>query len=303
MSEQTKEFGLFIDSLRTDRQISREDLCDGIISLSQYKRYLRGTASIPNNKLLQLADKLKLSISEIHTLFNKQYNQQYNQILDIYNDLKLSKFEIALKRALKVKKDVIVSSTNKMFIDYCIIKAQYHLDLASKVQALDVYSDMINYPACMDNLSFNRIELAILIEIVQIAASMENYEPTNLLYKVLISEDFEYITSNDRSFVPSLYYTLALSLKVQRKYQEVLDICNLGIEYSLTYETSNALAHLLYMKASTHDDLGDTEQALKVAKKAFMQLIIEDKPEKFNSFNKLFENRFNMKVSDIIKID
>jgi len=46
MENKAREFGLFIDGLRLERNISREDLCDGIMSLSQYKRYLRGDTSI-----------------------------------------------------------------------------------------------------------------------------------------------------------------------------------------------------------------------------------------------------------------
>ena len=72
MENKAREFGLFIDGLRLERNISREDLCDGIMSLSQYKRYLRGDTSMPNAKLVQLADKLKFSITDIYGLFGKK---------------------------------------------------------------------------------------------------------------------------------------------------------------------------------------------------------------------------------------
>ena len=57
LDNEAKEFGLFIDGLRLERNISREDLCDNVLSLSQYKRYLKGEASIPNDKIVLLADK------------------------------------------------------------------------------------------------------------------------------------------------------------------------------------------------------------------------------------------------------
>ena len=78
MENESREFGLYIDGLRLERNMSREDLCEGIMSLSQYKRYLRGDTSIPNGKLVMIADRLKFSINDIHFMFRKKHNTEYS---------------------------------------------------------------------------------------------------------------------------------------------------------------------------------------------------------------------------------
>lgn len=303
MSEQTKEFGLFIDGLRIDRNLSREDLCDGIISISQYKRYLNGSASIPNNKLIELADRLNFSISEIHSLFQKKHNIQYNQIVEVFTLVKQNDFQSAYEKALIIQKDPIISGTNEMFLNYCLIKCQYHLELASKIQALSKYSDLIGYPECITKLSFNRTELAILIEIVYIAGSMDNYEPVDLLYKVISSENFQYISSDDRSFVPALYYSLAVALNKQEKLNEAVNVTENAISYCVTYETSNAISHLFLANSFAQFDLGNIEKAMIAAQKALMHLYIEGNTLLYDTFAKAIESRFQISIEELKKTD
>ena len=139
MSDDTKDFGLFIDGLRLDRNVSREDLIDGIISLSQYKRYLRGATSIPNSILLQLADRLKLSISSLHHIYESKQNTQLRKITNIYTLMKQFCFEDAYKSAMVIRDDVFISSYNKLFFDFCFICIQHNLHMVSDIHALELF--------------------------------------------------------------------------------------------------------------------------------------------------------------------
>ena len=303
MSEQTKEFGLFIDSLRTDRQMSREDLCDGIISLSQYKRYLRGAASIPNNKLLQLADRLNLSISEIHLLFQKEYNKQYSDILNIYQLMKKNEYEEAYNLAREFAQTPILSSYNTLFFDYCMINIQHKLKKATDIQALELYSKLVDFPECKNTETFNWIEINVLIEIVKISSKMGNNTAMDMVYNILISEDLNVSSSSDKFFLPSVYSTLSQILGKNDKYKEIIELTNKGIQYSRYHEISNALSQLFLLNSFANYDLNNMEDAIESAKKGFMQLYIENKPDMFKLYKKIFENKFNMKVSELIKID
>ena len=98
MPDKTRDFGLFIDGLRLDRNMSRDELTEGIISSSQYKRYLRGDSSIPNSVLIQIADRLKFSISDIHLMFRSKSDKQYKKITRIYNKIRDNKFTEANKQ-------------------------------------------------------------------------------------------------------------------------------------------------------------------------------------------------------------
>lgn len=301
MENKAREFGLFIDGLRLERNISREDLCDGIMSLSQYKRYLRGDTSMPNAKLVQLADKLMFSINDIYSLFGKKHNENYKKIWIIFNLIKVNDFKKALLLGEELKKDVLVSQYNKLFYDYCMIKIQHSLKMVSNIHVLNLYSDLIDYPACTNNDSFNMIEISTLIGIVNISSEVGNYDAMNLMYRILTSKTFNYSTSGDSSFLPSIYSSLAKSLGIMEDHKKVLEIAQMGIDYCLRYETSNALSYLLLYKSLSLLNLEKREEGLDAAKKCFMHLYIENKPQKFLSFKEAFEDAFNMKLEDLIK--
>lgn len=300
MQNKAREFGLFIDGLRIERNISRENLCDGIMSLSQYKRYLRGDTSMPNAKLTQLADKLMFSIQDIYSLFGKKHNENYSKIWKILNLIKNNDPKQALKLAEDLKKDVLVSQYNKLFYDYCMIKIQHTLKMVSDIHVLNLYSDLIDYPACTNNDSFNMVEISALIGIVNTSASIGNFDPMNLMYRILTSKSFNYSTSGDSSFLPSIYSSLSRSFGAQDEHEKVLEISQMGIDYCLRHETSNALSQLLFYKSLSLLSLDRTEEAKIEAKKCFMHLFIENKPHKFSNYKKTFEIAFEMKLDDLI---
>lgn len=301
MDDKTREFGLFIDGLRIERNLSREDLCDGIMSLSQYKRYLRGDTSIPNAKLVQLADRLMFSISDIYSLFGKRHNEIYKKIWNIYNLIKKNKSKEALVIAEELRKDIFVTQYNELFYDYCMIKIQHNLKMVSDIHVLNLYSKLIDYPACTNNESYNLVEISALIGIVNISASIGNYEPMNFMYNILTSKSFNYTVSGDYSFLPSVYSTISRSFGAQNEHEKVLEMSQMGIDFCLKHETSNALSHLLFYKSISLLSLNRREEGMEEAKKCIMQLYIENNPENLSNYSSVIEEAYNIKIKDLIK--
>ncbi len=300
METEAREFALFIDGLRIDKNISRENLCDGIISLSQYKRYLRGDTSIPNSIVVSIADKLKLSISDVHLLYRNRSDKQYNKINDIYQLIISNNFEEAFKLANKLKKNVFVSSHNQLFFDFCIINVQHHLSYVSDVQVLELYSRLIDYPHCMNNDSHSWVEINILMQIVQISAKMENYEPTNHMYDLLKNREFIKTYTGEGGLIPGIYATIVKILGRQEKNEQVIEIGDIAIEYCITHEISSSLSHLYFFVSFSYHNLGDVESAKEYSIKGFMQLYLENKPDKFEAFKTVFEKMFNIQLDELI---
>ncbi len=300
MENDAREFGLFIDGIRLERGISREDLCDGIMSLSQYKRYLKGDTSIPNSRLVQIAERLKFSINDIHFLFRKKHNDEYYKIYEIFRLIKINDFDKAHLVSQKIKKEVIVSEYNKSLLDFCLIRIQHALKMVSDIHVLGLYSNLIDFPSCANNESFNMVEISVLIQIVSISSSMGNFEPTNVMYRILSSKTFSYSTSGDSSFLPSIYSSLTSILGIQDEHKKVIELSEKGIKYCISQETSNALAHLFLFNSFAYLYTDNMNEALLSAKKCFMQLFIENKPEKFKTFKAAFEKQFDMKLRDLI---
>lgn len=302
MINDSKEFALFIDGLRIDRKMSREDLCDEIISLSQYKRYLRGNTSIPNDIVIYIADKLKFSISDLHLMYRNRSDNQYFKINDIYHLISQNKFTEAYSIANKMKKEVIVSDSNQLFFDFCLLNIQYHLSLISDIQVLDLYSVLISYPDCINKSSYSWVEINVLIQIAQISAKIENYAPSDHIYTLLRSNSFANNYTGVITMVPGIYATIAKILGRQNKNEQVIEICKIAIQYCITHEISASLSHLYLFTSFAYHSLDKIELAKENSKKAFMQLYLEEKPEKFELFKIIFEEKFEMKLEELIPL-
>lgn len=301
MESFSREFALFIDGIRLERDISRVDLIDGIISLSQYKRYLRGVASIPNNVVIELADRLKYNITDLYSLYTRKYSKEDNQLREIYSLIQSYKYEEAYLELSKINDELLVSSFYKSFYDYLSIHTQHKLGRVSDIHVLSLYSSLINYPSCMKNESFNMIEMNVLNQIVTISSNMENYEPANLLYKILTSKNFSYAKASDTSILPPIIYTVARVTYKQNDYLRTIEVTNLGIATALKHENSNALSHLFYLNASANKQIGNIEESLSSVKKCFLQLIVCGNVNIYKTFLSLYEQNYDIPLSELLK--
>jgi len=301
MNAEARDFGLFIDGLRLERDLSREDLCNNIMSLSQYKRYLRGDTSIPNRKLILIADKLRFSINELHILFSRKYDIDKNKVLHLYKLVHEQKVEEAYKLGRQLGKASFISNYTTQMYDFCMLILQHSLNLVSDIHVLGLYSKLIDYPNCIQKSSFNMIEISTLIQIVNLSAKSGDFEAANFLYDILSNDNFSLSSSDKSSYLPSVYSNLAKILGMQEDFTKVLEITNKGIEYCKLNSRTASLPNLFFYNALAHLVLNQREQALISAKKTFMLIYIESNTEKFETFKNLFEKQFDMELDDLIK--
>lgn len=301
MDHNSREFALFIDGIRLERGISREDLIEGIISLSQYKRYLRGAAAIPNNVVVQIADRLRYSINDFYSLFTKKHNSEYNQLISIFKLIQSEQYQKALEACYDIKDELIVSSYNKIFYDYCFLYSQYMLGKISAVHTLGIFSDIIDYPVGMEKETFNMVEINILLQIVRISASMGNYEAADFLYTILTNPNLSSNYTGEVTILPIIYYYTARVFRQQDKLRETLELANSGIQAAITYETTNSLPHLYLLASLVQKEMNNELEALACIKKCFLQLIVIDKPVLTESFKSVYQNNFDTPIEELLK--
>jgi hypothetical protein len=138
------------------------------------------------------------------------------------------------------------------------------------------------------------VEISALLKIVLISARMGNYEPSKIMYKTMISDNFITSYTGDTHFLPGVYASLSHILGMQDLHSQVVDLSLKGIEYCRTYEVSSALAHLLVFNALGNLDLDNFEVAKESAKKAYMQAYLDNDESKFDSISKIILKKFNI---------
>jgi hypothetical protein len=272
------------------------------MSLSQYKRYLRGDTSIPNNKLLQIADRLKFTISEIHKLYQDRSNTQLRRIDQIYTMTRSKHYEDAYRLALELREDIFISEYNQLYFDFCFVHLQNKLNMVSDVHVLELYSELINYPECLQNESFNWVEMNILFQMILTSSKMENYELADFMYKILTDNNHVFSVSKDLSLLPNIYLVLGQTYGRQRNYKRVLDVVNSGIAHCLKHQTSFALASLFLVKAFAHWDLDEKEQAIEAGRRSIMQLYVENNTSKISEYKQRLSKGLDLDFNEYCEL-
>jgi tetratricopeptide (TPR) repeat protein len=285
----SREFALFIDGIRIERGITRVDFIDEIVSLSQYKRYLKGAAPIPNNIVIQLADRLKYNITDLYSIYTRKYSKEDHELKDIYKLIQNYKYQEAYEKLMVINQELLISNYYKDLYDYCLLFVQHRLGKVSDVHVLNLYSQIIDYANFFNKDSFNLVEISAINQIVVISSKMENYEPADRLYQLLTASNFNYAKSDDNSIISLIYYNLGRVIFRQEDYQRTKELCKIGIDFAIKHENSNGLPHLLLLQSLAYKNLGDIESAYETITKCFFQLIILNNSE----LNSIFINTYN----------
>ena len=302
MRNTSQEFGLFIDNLRSSRNVSREDFVDGILSTRQFQRYLKGESSITNDKLFLLVDKLEMNFLHVYKQFISRENNETKFVNKIYNLIIKSEFKNAYDLIKQSENKIFSSNYNKSFLVFCKITTLYNLKRISKHMAMNQYKELINYPSCLEFESINFIELVTMLSLSLYQLQNENDNRiAHFLYKVLQEEKIlleDKISSN----LPSLIAATCQSLGLLEEYEKVLSLTQQGIDICINNQTLNSLHHLYYYKALALLRTDRKQKALCTVKKVFMVLDLLDSPEKFLIFEKLLKKQFEITVEELNKL-
>jgi len=85
MDTQLDHYGALIEKIRKDRNLSREDLCDNIMSKRNYQRFASGEVSISSDKIFKLVNNLGLDVYSIQNIYKKTTTDEYSKLIEAYN--------------------------------------------------------------------------------------------------------------------------------------------------------------------------------------------------------------------------
>lgn len=301
MDSFSREFALFIDGIRLERGTSRLDLIDGIVSLSQYKRYLRGVTAIPNDIVLELASRLKYSITDLYTLYTKKHSKEDIVIRALYEDIQKGQYHDAQEKIRNINPDTFVSEYYTSFYDYIMIHLQHITGRVSDIHVLSMYSELINYPDCMTNESFNLVDLNVLYQIVKISGKLENYQPSELLYNVIKEGNLNFSSASDVSVLPGLFYTVSRVFYKRNELIKTIELTEKGIELSVSNSLSKVLPHLFLLNSIAKKKIDDLEGAYDSIKKCFLQLIITGDKQSIDFFKKSYDQYFDISLNELLQ--
>ena len=115
--DQSREIALYIDRLRTYRNITLEDFLFDIVSIRQYRRYMSGDSTLSFVILDQLSKRLGFDAEILIMELQTEKARQADQIKNIYNTV-ISKNLVKAKELMQeVNEEHILSESDRLLFD------------------------------------------------------------------------------------------------------------------------------------------------------------------------------------------
>lgn len=246
----------FMENLRYDRKISQENYLDGIISQRQYYRYRSGESEIPFEVITSFADKLNIPISNLLEQFDDQYSNENEMTLLFFNLVFSNQIKEAYEEYKKLKSHIFISAMNenlfkssKVFLDFLdgrILKSDFIKELYR----------FIDYPKVMKKSAFPDDEIYMLGLLMEYSES-DRKKILNKLYDVLRNRG--QLLGGNVMAEYRVYFWMIKNFGRIKKYEEVVEMCEIAIKLSNSYFMHYLLEYYHYYKALAHKRLGEED--------------------------------------------
>ena len=97
---------------------------------------------IPNGKLVQISERLKFSISDIHLLFGKKHNDELNKISSIYRLIRTNNYRKAYKEAQLLR--VVILTGTKTSVLLTSVKSGIEIVASWAIELLKLKNSTIS---------------------------------------------------------------------------------------------------------------------------------------------------------------
>lgn len=291
-----QNMGKILDEIRQERKLSREDLCESIMSVRNYQRFISEEVNVSNDKLSKLIDRLNLDYFTLREIYTHRSKDSYSKLHNVYFLMQANSDKQAYKQLQEIDSKIFESAYMQLFYNYLKIDLERQLGIVPFEQSIQKLSDLIDFPNVLEFEVLNFIELNVLAILNKYYTKKEDDRIVNFLYNFLIDDELSK-KGILASFLPSLYTSTAQSFGGFGDYQKALDMSNKGIKECMKLQMFNGLYHLLYFKAISHSKLGQTKEADDAQKRLFTLLYTLKEEDKNAEFLPIFQRNFKKEIN------
>ncbi len=287
MDIQTK-YILHLDELRKEAKIKLSAFYKNIVDERTYRRYRKGDTKPSQEILLAFFDRLGLSHDEFYNSFYKSDQLDYNRIGRLFALITNNRLNEAYEELKILNSKRLITNESKRFLELCNIFYEIYSPNPSYPQILNNLRKLIDYPKCTNKKLFSFTELAAIRQIAVIQSKYKKYEDANIFYKILTTEGFMSLTTNNRYFLGPYYASLSQIYGEKGDLELSLEVAEKGIDFSLKNKDHRSLPKLYYFASLCNFRLGLKETAFELAKKSIAICIATGDTATFKRYNNYY---------------
>jgi len=284
---------IYIEQLRSARNISQLSFVEDVVSLRQYRRYLKGESDIPFNIVHQLTSKLGLKTDNILREFEVAKIEETKKINNLYNFAVNYAFDDFKKLNNEISVDHLIEQTNVLLYKHSLTLYDYFRRSITSTQVKDINQNLVDYPSVLEQGVLNTIELLILTFLIDVS----NLEDQNKIITKLskyINDSKIIISGGNDKVLTLILARLAKHSGILENYEQVIKFCNKGIDRNSLLMSYYLMDYFYYYKSLAYYKLGDHDNFKIAIIKIFNILEFEGNENKMKKFIKLINEDYDI---------
>jgi len=307
-----------IKHIRESKKLTRKQVYSGICDAATYSRIENGTQNPSASMFVRLMERLGIDYRKL--FINVQSIKDYEEFEDtekisrLLRDMRYEEARVMLDAYITKYCDFIGSDIEKCMINRCDSrqKLRYQFALGSDAvldifvaknlntaerklhQAITLTIPDFNASKIRENLLSNE-EMVIINSMALVYAMNENYRKAiDIYYQLMNNIDTYYINDSEKTILyPMIIVNLTNTLGLIKRYDEAIELCDIGINYCREYNNLLLLPRIVYNKAYLMYYSGNRDDSLMLFYESYYCARAFGNIELANQIKKKATERFN----------
>lgn len=290
---------IYIEQLRVARHISQETFLHEIVSIRQYRRYLKGESDIPFSIISQLTAKLGMKTDTILREFEVAKIEETSKMTKLYNFAVNYDHENFALLEKTISIEHIIEPSNVLLYKHSIMLDKYYSRKISADQIRRMSIDLINYPSVLEQGVLNTMELIVLTFLIDVLPREDQNKIIENI-TLYLNDSRVIITGGNERVLTLILARLAKHSGILESYEQVIKFCNLAINRNKKLHSFYNMDYLYYYKSLAYYKLGNQEKFEISLAKCFNILEFEGNEIKMKKFINLINEDYNIDFQSYI---
>ena len=254
---QSREIVFYVESLRRGKKLTINELIQDIVSLRQFKRYLYGESNIPTDVLFKLCRRLNIEPITAIKNYDKSLKEENFMINTLHKHIVSKRFKEAENTIKHLRSSSFYSERNSNYFGICNSLYMHQVENLSDSRYIELISKEISYPELLKSDVIDLVEAFGLVSIVKITKNNEEKQKIMMFLLEKISLKGSLIEGDSSYIYPYVIISLAKEFGKSEDVENVISLCNIGINNQKSNNSSYGLSQLHYYASLANNSIND----------------------------------------------
>jgi hypothetical protein len=296
----SEELCVYLERLRSARNISQETFVSDVVSIRQYRRYLNGESDIPFPVVDVLCMKLGIQTIDLLKEMETERFKESSRMINFYNMIVNNSLSEAKAFIQETNPNQIIDPENRILFQHGLLVLKNVMSEITKPEYYKATKALLGYPKFSKKTIFTEVEMLIMSSLLDYS---ENPTETHEIYNKLkghLSDRSIVLSSTQTSSINLTLFRLAKYSGRNKQFEDVIEYCKIGIKNNLSTRSFYLMDYFFYFSALAYYRLGDMENYQTMLIKCFNVLHFEGIEKKIQKFTNLINSDFSIHFQDFV---